>query len=61
MKELYGIPETTKVIEKFKEMRQALVDAKVIPDIKGDQQTMEQAVDMFEAIYANFKPSGEQK
>jgi hypothetical protein len=61
MKEMFGISETKEVVKKFAEMRKALIDAQIIPDIKSDEQTMEQAEQMFDAIYANFKPNGERK
>ena len=59
MKEMYGIADTDEVIKRFKEMRQSLIDGGVIPDIKGEDQTIEDAEQMFSAIFANFRPSGE--
>jgi len=59
MGELFGIPDKTEMLEKFGIMRKKLIEGKVIPDIPSDQQTMEQARNMIEAIYANFKPSGD--
>lgn len=59
MKEMFGISDSAQMLEKFKNMRRALIDGGVIKDIPSDKQTMEQAKDMIEAIYANFKPSGD--
>lgn len=59
MKQLFGIDSTSEMTKKFMEMRQSLIDAKLIEDIPSDKQTMDQAKEMIEAIYANFKPSGE--
>lgn len=59
MKEMFGIADSAEMLEKFKNMRNALIKGGVIKDIPSDKQTMEQAKDMIEAIYANFKPSGD--
>ena len=61
MKQMFGIPDTGEMNRKFMKMRQALIEAKIIEDVQSDKQTMEQAQAMIDAIYANFKPSGEQK
>ena len=39
----------------FGRMRSALIDGGIVPDIASDVMTMEQAVQLVEAIYANFK------
>ena len=59
MQEVFGIDDYGKMVERFQEMRQGLIDGGVIPDVSSREQTMEQAVNMIEAIYANFRPSGE--
>lgn len=61
MKQMFGIESTADMNKRFMEMRKSLIEAKVIPDIPSDKQTMEQAKDMIDAIYKNFTPSGEQK
>ena len=42
---------------RFMAMRSSLIQAGIIEDIPSDRQTMEQAKDMFDAMYKNFKPS----
>ena len=59
MKQIFGIPGTKEMSEKFMAMRASLIKGKVIPDVDSDHQTMEQAKNMIEAMYKNFKPSGE--
>jgi hypothetical protein len=59
MGQMYGITDKTEMLKKFGEMRKGLISAKIIEDIPSDQQTMEQAQAMVDAIYKNFKPSGE--
>ena len=54
MKQLLGTDDTTVVMNKFKEMRQSLINAKIIEDVDSDTQTMEQAKYMIEAMYSNF-------
>ena len=61
MKEIYGIMDDKEVINKFVSMRKGLIEGGVIQDVKSEDQTMEDAINMFEAIYANFKPSGDRK
>lgn len=39
----------------FGRMRSALIDGGIVPDVASDVMTMEQAVQLVEAIYANFK------
>ena len=58
MSQMFEIPDKGEMLEKFKRMRRALIDGGVIEDIDSDHQTMEQAKQMIEAIYTNFKPSG---
>lgn len=60
MMELFGISDKRTMMSKFTQMRKALIDGKVIEDIPSDKQTMEQAVAMVDAIYKNFKPSGDE-
>lgn len=45
------------VMMRFMAMRSSLIQAGIIEDIPSDRQTMEQARDMFDAMYKNFKPS----
>ena len=59
MKQMFGISDTAQMTKKFMEMRQSLIEAKLIEDIPSDKQTMDQAKQMIEAIYANFAPSGD--
>ena len=61
MKQMFGIQSTVEMNKKFMEMRQALINSKIIEDVQSDRQTMEQAKAMIDAIYKNFSPSGEQK
>lgn len=59
MKQMFGVSDTKEMAKRFNEMRLALVADGIIPDVKSDDQTMAQAVQMIEAIYKHFKPSGE--
>ena len=59
MSQMFGIPDKTEMMDKFKEMRKALIAGGVIEDVDSDHQTMEQAKHMIDAIYKNFKPSGD--
>lgn len=61
MKQMFGIEDTAEMNKKFMEMRKSLIEAKIIDDVSSDKQTMEQAQKMIDAIYANFKPTGERK
>ena len=61
MKQMFDIPDTKEMMAKFADMRKALIAKGVIPDVKADDQTMEQAKQMIEAIYENFTPKGEMK
>ena len=60
MSEMFEIPQD-EMMTKFLEMRQGLINAKIIPDIKSKDQTMEQAQNMIDAMYKNFTPSGKMK
>lgn len=59
MGQMFEISDKNEMIKKFGEMRKTLIDGGVIEDVDSDHQTMEQAKQMIDAIYANFKPSGE--
>ena len=59
MGEMFEIPDQDEMMKKFLEMRKALIAGGVIPDVKGKDQTMQQAMDLVDAIYKNFKPSGD--
>ena len=59
MMEMYGITDKDQMMMRFMAMRNSLIQAKIIPDISSDQQTMEQARDMIDAMYKNFRPSGD--
>lgn len=59
MGQMFDITDKNEMIKKFVEMRQNLIDGGVIENVDSDHQTMEQAKKMIEAIYANFKPSGD--
>ena len=59
MKQMFGVSDTKEMADRFNTMRLALVADGITPDVKSDDQTMEQAQEMIEAIYKNFKPSGE--
>lgn len=58
MKQMFGIASTDEMMKKFGEMRKSLIEAKIIEDVSSDEQTMEQAEYMIDAIYKNFSPSG---
>ena len=58
MKGMFGAKTDDEMIKKFAVMRQGLIDAKIIPDVSSERQTMKQAKDMMDAIYKNFRPSG---
>lgn len=61
MQQMFGIPDKKEMLKKFAEMRKALIAGGVIPDIPADEQTMEQAQQMIDAIYKNFTPKGDPK
>lgn len=60
MSEMFELPPE-QMMQKFIEMREGLVKAGIIPDVKSKDQTIEQARDMMDAIYKNFTPSGKAK
>ena len=60
MGQMFQIADKDELLKKFCEMRKALIDAKIIDDVDSDHQTMEQAKAMFDAIYKNFNPAGNQ-
>ena len=55
------ISDRKEMANKFAEMRKSLIDGGVIPDIKSEDMTMEQAKFMTEAIYTTFFMDGEGK
>lgn len=60
MGQMFEIPDKGEMIKRFGEMRQSLIESGTIPNVDSDHQTMEQAKQMIEAIYANFSPTGNQ-
>ena len=56
MSQMFEIPDKKKMMDKFCEMRNALIESGIIPNVDSDHQTMEQAQQMIKAMYANFKP-----
>jgi len=61
MKQMFGIADTKEMVKKFAEMRKKLIDDGIIKDVASDEQTMEEAKQMIDAIYKNFNPNGERK
>lgn len=61
MAQMFEITDKTEMLKRFGDMRQSLIDAKIIDNIDSDHQTMEQAKAMIDAIYKNFSPSGQVK
>lgn len=61
MQQMFGVPDKKEMLKRFAEMRKALIAGGVIPDVPADEQTMEQAQQMIDAIYKNFTPSGDRK
>ena len=59
MGEAFGIPDKNQMLMRFMAMRESLIKGGVIEDVPSDQQTMEQARAMIDAMYKNFRPSGE--
>ena len=59
MGEMFEIQDPDKMMDKFLEMRKDLIKRGIVPDIKSRDQTLEQAQDLIDAIYKNFRPSGE--
>lgn len=58
MSQRLEISDRTEMGMKFAAMRKALIKGGVIPDIKSENLTMEQAKQMIEAMYANFFTDG---
>lgn len=56
--EMYGIPDSKEALKKFNSYREDLQAAKIVPAGKK-MQTAEEVAQTFEAIYKNFRPSGE--
>lgn len=61
MSQRLEISDRKEMADKFAEMRKSLIAGGVIPDIKSDEMTMEQAKQMIEAMYDNFFSDGDQK
>lgn len=61
MKQMFGITDTDEMLMRFMAMRDSLIKSGIIKDVDSDHQTMEQAKDMIDAMYKNFKPSGGKK
>ena len=61
MQQMFGVPDKKEMLKRFAEMRKALIAGGVIPDVPADEQTMEQAQQMIDAIYKNFTPTGDRK
>lgn len=59
MSEMFGIQDKDQMLMRFMAMRNSLIEAKIIEDIPSDKQTMEQAKVMIDAMYKNFRPSGD--
>jgi len=58
--EAFGISDSTDALKVFNGYREALQDGGVLPNAKK-MKTVQEVNDTFEAIYKNFKPSGEKK
>jgi hypothetical protein len=61
MSQRLEISDRAEMSERFASMRKSLIDGGVIPDIKSDKLTMEQAKDMIEAMYVTFFTDGDKK
>ena len=61
MSQRLEISDRAEMSKKFAEMRKSLIDGGVIPDIKSDAMTIDQAKQMIEAMYDNFFSDGDQK
>lgn len=61
MSQRLEISNRKEMADKFAEMRKSLIDGGVIPDIKSEKMTMEQAKQMIDAMYDNFFSDGDQK
>ena len=58
MSQRLEISDRAEMSKKFAEMRKALIDAKVIPDIKSEDMNEKQAHEMIDAMYATFFTDG---
>lgn len=58
MAEVFGL-SSDEMMKRFVQMRKELIEKKVIPDVASEKQTIEQAQAMIDAIYKNYKPSGD--
>ena len=58
--ERYGVADSQEALKKFNSYRESLQDGGVIPK-KKKMETAEEVNATFDAIYKNFKPSGEKK
>ena len=56
--ERYGIADSQEALKKFNSMRESLQNGGAIPKNKK-MQSVKEVSDTFDAIYKNFKPSGE--
>ena len=54
MSQRLGISDKQEMGAKFERMRKALIASKVVPEIKSEDMTMEQAKELIEAIYDNY-------
>ena len=61
MGQMFGITDKKEMLTRFMAMRAALIEGGIIEDVPSDTQTLEQAKVMIDAMYKNFKPSGEKK
>lgn len=61
MSQRLEISNRKEMMDKFAEMRAALIKSGTIKDIKSDDMTMDQAKQMIEAMYVNFFTDGGQK
>ena len=58
MSQRLEISDRKEMGDKFAEMRKTLIESGTIPDIAGDELTMDQAKQMIEAMYSNFFTDG---
>ena len=61
MSQRLEISNRKEMMDKFAEMRAALIKSGTIKDIKSDDMTMDQAKQMIEAMYVTFFTDGGQK
>ena len=59
MMEMFGITDKDQMLMRFVAMRDSLIKDGTIENIPSDKQTMEQARTMIDAMYRNFRPSGD--